>query len=98
MAFWYLFDFSIKEAGCINIALGHSLLEATCDGFSKEKTLFNCLDRSWIWGFGNVYGIKIMAKLGSVTHQIKLLEKPEGMKKDKIALKKLGLIVRPDGI
>ena len=37
-------------------------------------------------------------KLGGVTHQTKPLEKPEGIKKDKIALMRLDQMVRPDGI
>ena len=39
-----------------------------------------------------------MAKLDGITHQAKPLEKPESMRKDRIALGRLGLIVRPDGI
>ena len=39
-----------------------------------------------------------MAKLGGMTHQVKPLEKPEGIKKNRIALGRLGQIVRLDGI
>ena len=39
-----------------------------------------------------------MAKLGSVTYQVEVLEKLEGIRKDKTALKRLGLIVRLDNI
>ena len=39
-----------------------------------------------------------MAKLGSVIHQAKPLERPGGMKKDKTALGGLGQIVWLDGI
>ena len=39
-----------------------------------------------------------MAKLGGVTYQAKPPERPEGMRKDRTALERLGLMVRPDGI
>ena len=88
----------MREAGCIDVALGHLPSEATCEELSKEEALLDCWDESWIRGFGDVYGIRIMAKLGGVTHQAKPLEKPEGIKKDKIALGRLGQMVRPDSI
>ena len=65
---WCLFDSSTKEAGYINIALGYLLLEATCEKLSKEEVLLDCWDRSWIQGLGNTHGIRVMAKLGGVTH------------------------------
>ena len=48
MALWCLFDSFIKEASCIDIALKYLLLRATSEEFSKEKTLFDCWNRSWI--------------------------------------------------
>ena len=45
-----------------------------------------------------MHGIRVMAKLGSVTHQAKPTERVEGMKKDRTALKKLDLMVWLDGI
>ena len=39
-----------------------------------------------------------MAKLSGVTYQAKLPEKPGGMRKDRIALGRLGQMVQPDGI
>ena len=39
-----------------------------------------------------------MAKLGGVTYQAELPEKPQNMKKNKIAWGRLGLIVRLDSI
>ena len=39
-----------------------------------------------------------MAKLDSMTHQAEPPEKLKGMRKDRIALEKLGLIMRLDGI
>ena len=98
MAPWCLFDFSTREAGCINVALRHLLLEATYEGLSKKEALLDCWDRSWIRGFGNAYGIRIMGKLGDVTYWAKPLEKPKGMRKDRTALGKLGQMMRPDGI
>ena len=95
---WCLFNSSTKKAGCIDIALGHLPLEVTSKRFSEEETLLDCWDKSWIQGFGNAYGIRIMAKLGGVTHQAKPSEKPRGMKKNRTALGRLGLIVQPDGI
>ena len=42
MAPWYLNDSSMREAGCINLALGHSPLEATSKKLSKKEVLLNC--------------------------------------------------------
>ena len=95
---WYLFDSSIREAGYIDVALGHLLLEATNKGFSEEKALLNYWDKSWIRGFGNAYSIRVMAKLGGVTNQVEPPKKPEGMRKDRTALGRLGLMMRPNGI
>ena len=39
-----------------------------------------------------------MAKLGGVTHSTKPSKKPEGMRKDRIALGRISQIVRLDGI
>ena len=39
-----------------------------------------------------------MAKLGDMTNQKKPLKRLKGIKNDKIALKKLSLIVQPDTI
>ena len=39
-----------------------------------------------------------MVKLGSVTYQAKLLEKPGNIKKDRKTLKKLDLIMWPNSI
>ena len=39
-----------------------------------------------------------MAKLDSMTYQVKLLIKFRGIRKDRTILEKLNLIVRPDGI
>ena len=88
----------MREANYINIAIGHLLLEVTSEGFNKEETLLNCWDGSWIQGFGNVHSIRVMAKLGGMTHQVELLEKPEGIRKNRTVLGRLGLMVRPDGI
>ena len=68
MAFWCLFNSSTKKADCIDVVLGHSSLEATSERFSKEKVLFDYWDKSWIWGFSNAYGIKVMAKFNGVTY------------------------------
>ena len=38
---WYLFDSSIKEAGCIDIILGHLLLKVISKGLNKEEALFD---------------------------------------------------------
>ena len=65
---WYQFDSSIREAGCIDVALGHLLLKTTSEGLSKEEVLFDCWDRSWIRGFGNTLSIRVMAKLDGMTY------------------------------
>ena len=39
-----------------------------------------------------------MAKRGGVTHRAEPPKKPKGIKKDKITLKRLVLIIQPDGI
>ena len=98
MAPWCLFDSSMREASCINVALGHSLSKATSERLSKKEALLDCWDGSWIQGFGNVYSIRVIAKLGGITYQAKSPEKPEGMRKDKTALKRLGQMVWLDGI
>ena len=95
---WYLFNFSIKEVNCTDVALGYSLLEATSKGLSKKKALLNCWDGFWIQGFGNAYNIRIIARLDSLTHQAKPLEKLKGMKKDRTILRRLGLMIQPDNI
>ena len=51
-----------------------------------------------IRGFGDAYGIRIMAKLGSVTHGVKRSKKLGDMRKDRITLGRLGRMVRPDSI
>ena len=48
--------------------------------------------------FNDAYSIRIMAKLGGVTHQAEILERPRGMRKDRIALGRLSLMVWSDGI
>ena len=73
-------------------------IRATYEEFSEEEALLDYWDGSWIRGFGNVYNIRIMAKLGSMTYQAKLLKRPEDMRKDRTALRRLGLMVRLDGI
>ena len=95
---WYLFNSFTREAGCINIALGHSSLEATSEEFNKGKVLFDWWNGSWIRGFGNAHGIRVMAKLGGVTYWVELPKRPKGIKKDRTILGRLGLMVRPDGI
>ena len=93
-----MFDFFTRKAGCINIALGHSLLEATYEKLSKKEALLDHWDISWIQGFGDAHGIRVMAKLDGVTCQAKPLERPRGIRKDKTALEKLGQMMRPDCI
>ena len=97
-ALWCLFDSSTRKAGCIDVALEHSPLEATCEGLGKEEALLNCWARSWIRGFGDAHGIRIMAKLGGVTHWVKPPKRPRGMRKDITALERLGQMMRPDSI
>ena len=48
--------------------------------------------------FGNIYGIRVIAKFGSMTHQTKPLKKPKSMRKDRTALGRLGLMVRFNSI
>ena len=95
---WYLFNSSIKEAGYINVTLGHLPSERTSKRLSKEEASFDCWNISWIWSFGNAHNIRIMAKLGGVTHWAEPPERPEGMRKNRTALGRLGLIVRPEDI
>ena len=95
---WCLFNSSMRKADCINVALEYLPLEAINEKLSKEEALLNCWDRSWIQGFGNTHGIRVIAKLDSVTYWAEPPEKLEGIKKDKIALERLGLMVRLDGI
>ena len=58
----------MRKANCINIVLGYSLLEVTSKKLSKKEALLNEWDGSWIRGFSNIYGIRVMAKFGGVTH------------------------------
>lgn len=44
-----------------------------------------------------MYNIKIMAKLRSVTYQVKLKDRSRGIKKDRKALEKLSLMVWSNG-
>ena len=44
-ASWCLFNSSIREAGCIDIILGHSLLEATSEKLNKKEVLLDYWDR-----------------------------------------------------
>ena len=80
----------MREADCIDVALGHSLLEVTCQRFSKEEALLNYWDKSWIRDFGNIPVIRVMVKLGDMTDQAKPLKYSEGMRKDRTALERLG--------
>ena len=71
MAFWYLFDSTIREVGSINIALGYSLLNITGKRLDKEKltliTLTNLISEALV-----MHGIKIMANFNDMTHLIEL--------------------------
>ena len=73
-------------------------MEVISERFSKEEALLDCKDGSCILGFGNVYNVKVMAKLDGMTHQAQLPKRPGSMRKNKIPLERLGLMVRPDGI
>ena len=95
---WYLFDSSMREVGCIDVVLRYLLLEATSEELSKEEALFDCWNRSWIQGLSNIHGIRVIVKLSGMTHWAEPLERPKSMKKNRIVLKKLGLMIRPDGI
>ena len=97
-ALWCLFDSSTREAGCIDVTQGHSPSKATYEGLDEEEALLGCWDGSWIRGFGNAHGIRIMAKLGGVTHQAKTPERPKGIRKNRTALERLGQMVRLDSI
>ena len=55
MALQYLFDSITKEAGSINIILGHLLIKVTGKKLSKKKAQFNYFDGSCIWGFDNIW-------------------------------------------
>ena len=68
-------------------------MEATCKGLGEEEALLNYWDGSWIQGFGNAYGIRVMAKLGGVIHQAKPLKRSGDMRKDRTILGKLGRMI-----
>ena len=68
MAPWCLFDSFMRKFDYIDIVLGHSSLEAINERLSKEKALFDCWNKSWIGGFDNIYGIKVMAKLDDIIY------------------------------
>ena len=53
IAFWYLFNFIIKEVSNTNITLGHLLLKATSERLGEKKAHVNFFDRSCIWGIVN---------------------------------------------
>ena len=55
MTFQCLFNSTIKEGDSTDIALGHSLIEITSKKLGKKEAQFNYFDRSYIWGFGNVW-------------------------------------------
>ena len=50
-----LFNSITKEASSIDVALEHSLLEATGKKLDKEKAYFDYFNKSCIWGFGNAW-------------------------------------------
>ena len=52
---WCLFDSTTREDGSTNVVLEYSLLEATGKKLGEEKALFDCFDRSYILGFGNIW-------------------------------------------
>ena len=41
-------------------------MEATSEKLSKNEALLDYWDKSWIKSFGNVYGIRVMIKLGGM--------------------------------
>ena len=51
---WCLFNSITKEVGSTNIALRYLLLKATSKKLDKKEVYFDCFDRSYIWGFGNI--------------------------------------------
>ena len=56
------------------------------------------LGQIFIQGFSNIYGIRVMMKFDGITYQAKLPKQSKSIKKDRITLKKLDLIMRPDNI
>ena len=52
---WYLFDFTTREVGSTNVALGHSPSEATSKRLGEKKALFDCFDGFWIRDFGDAW-------------------------------------------
>ena len=55
-----------------------------------KKALLNDWDKFQIKGFGNAYDIKVVIKFSSLTNQVESSKMLKVIKKDKIALKKLG--------
>ena len=53
MAPWYLFNSTTKEISNIDIALGHSSLDAIDKKLDKKEAQFNCFDGFCIRGFDN---------------------------------------------
>ena len=54
-ALWYLFDSTTREVDSTNVVLRHLPLEITNKKLDKEKAYFNCFNRFYIRGFGNIW-------------------------------------------
>ena len=48
MAFWCLFDSTIRKVGSTNNVLRYLPIEATGKALGEKEVLFNCFDKSWI--------------------------------------------------
>ena len=44
----------MKEVGSTNIVLRYLSLEIIGKKLDEEEAQFDCFDRSYIWGFGNI--------------------------------------------
>ena len=64
-----MFNSIIRDVGNINIAFKYLPSEATGKELGDKKLLFDCFDKSWIETLA-MLDIKIMVKLGGMTHQV----------------------------
>ena len=55
MTLCYLFDFTIKKVGNINVTLGYLLLEVINKKLDKEEAQFDYFNKFYIRDFGNIW-------------------------------------------
>ena len=79
---WYLIDSSTREAGSLDVALGHSPSGATDEGLNDEEVCSivgtDLVSETWAIGAKKKHYVGVMAKLDGVTQRAEPEDRPGG--------------------